>query len=108
MSNKSHGCFNMHCNNFTVCHTCDSDLLNFVCDITCSQLVSLPSQNSRAVCGPPVRSSMGGGVSVGGSEGWAKRSSEGRADDVRRSTEGRGRSVEEMQLSNFLEHRLQL
>ncbi len=64
--------------------------LNFVCEIICSPLVSLPSQNSRAVCGLPARSSTGGGVSVGGSEG--------RAHDVGWSTEGRGRSVEEMQL----------
>ncbi len=79
--------------------------LNFVCETICSQLMSLPSQNSRAVCGLPVRSSMGGGV--GGSKGRAKRSSEGRAHDVRWNAEGRERSVE-MQLSNFQHRRLQL
>ncbi len=62
--------------------------------------MSPPSQNSRAVCGPLACSSIGGGVSVG--------CSEGRAHDVGRSSEGRGRSFEEMQLSNLQERRLQL
>ncbi len=43
--------------------------LNFVCEIICSQLMSLPSQNSRAVYGLPARSSTGRGVLVGGLEG---------------------------------------
>ncbi len=59
--------------------------------------MSLPFQNSCAVCGLPARSPTGGGVSVGGSEV--------RAHDVGRSTEGRGRSVEEMQLSNLQDRR---
>ncbi len=83
-------------------------LLNFVCKIVCSQLVSLLSQNSCAVCDLPACSSTGGGVSVGGSKGRVKRSSEGRVHDVGGSTKGRGRSVEEMHLSNLQDHRLQL
>ncbi len=79
-------------------------LLNFVCEIICSQLVSLPSRFERGV----TRSSKGGGVSVGGSVGRAKRRPEGRAHDVRRSAEGRGRNLEEMQFSNLQDHRLQL
>ncbi len=47
-------------------------------------------------------------MSVGGSKGRAKRSSEGRALDVGWSIERRGRGVEEMQLSSLQERRLQL
>ncbi len=75
-------------------------LLNFVCEMICSLLMSLSSQNLRALGGPPARSSTGAGVSVGGSEG--------RVRDVGQSTEGRGRSMEEMQLSNLQDRRVQL
>ncbi len=70
--------------------------------------MSLPSQNSRAVCGLPALTSTGGGVSAGGSKGRAKQSSEGRVHDVGRSTEGRGKNLEEMQISNLQNRRLQL
>ncbi len=82
--------------------------LNFVCEIICSPLMSFLSQNSHAVCGLPAGSSTVGGVSVGCSEGRVKRNSERRAHDVGRNTEGRGRSLEKMQLSNLQERRLQL
>ncbi len=78
----------MHCNNFTVCHTCDSNISEFcLWNYLLSVDVTPLSKLARCLWSACLFFT-GGGVSVGSSKGRAKRSSQGRAHDVGQSMGG--------------------